>query len=245
MTPMYFIFSFYRFFTVTDPNALGAKLESLAKGHKLLGSIIVAEEGLNASLEASSYQNVSDFMQDLEDLIGIRPLDYRQSTSDRPGFRKLLIKLKRHILTFNAMAPSLDEINSVPALSASDFDALTSIEGSSAPILVDTRNDYEVARGTFHGAEHLEISEFAEFSEAFLSRYAGQEDRTYIVFCTGGIRCEKAAPFLVSSVFTNVLKLDGGILKYLEKQGPGRWNGEVFVFDDRLTLGADDVGFRS
>ena len=236
--------SFYRFVTVPDPEAWRGLLCTLAESLRLLGTVTIASEGINVSLASSDTAALADFMRAVRALPGLADVVCRETLGRAPGFNKLMVRVKRQILTFPEVDPpeamSVAAINATASLSPAAFAAAVRELGPDGLVL-DTRNNYEIDHGTFVGAEHLGIDEFCDFPAAFLSRYSTAKDRPILMYCTGGIRCEKAAAFAVAQGFTRVAKLEGGILAYIDAKTPELWQGECFVFDDRQAVTRADM----
>ncbi len=238
------ILSFYRFFALEDPQAKGEALHAAAVRFGLLGTILVAKEGLNcvfsgedAAIDVMAVALRGD--PDLEDVAMRRTL-VPENTDKAPPFKKLEMKVKRWIIRFaDDEDPSLDAILGGARLSPEDLDRLLA-EKRDDLVLVDTRNAYEVEAGTFAGAKHFPIERFSEFPEAFAAE--ADPSKTYVFFCTGGVRCEKVVPWARKAGFAHSFQLDGGILGYLAERGQSRWQGDCFVFDGRRAVGALDVG---
>jgi UPF0176 protein len=194
------------------------------------GTIIFAPEGANGFL-AGAPDSVRTALTDLRTLPGFSGLTAKESYSKEVPFGKLSVKLKKEIVTFRQDLPPAPTRRIAPGTLARWLD-----EGRDV-VLLDTRNVYEVRLGTFAGAHAFAIDHFVEF--AGLALPEEWKHKPVVTFCTGGIRCEKAAPYLASRGFTDVYQLEDGILGYFEKVGGRHWNGECFVFDQRIALGPD------
>ena len=228
--------SFYKFVSLSAPQEFGALLAARARDHGLLGTLLLAEEGLNASI-AGSVDAVSAFL----DFVRAQPSfaclsDVRQSLHDSAPFRRLKIKFKREIVTMGVagITPALRTGTHVEPAAWNDLLKDPSV------LLVDTRNSYEHRVGSFAGALDLGMDSFRQFpalSDAELER--GDATRV-AMFCTGGIRCEKASAYLLARGVDAVYQLSGGILNYLEQtpRESSQWLGECFVFDERVALDA-------
>ena len=229
--------SFYKFVTIADPRALGATLAAHARSAGLLGTVLLATEGLNASI-AGAPETVADFVDLVRSLRGFETLsDVRQSLHAAAPFRRFKIKYKREIVTLGVagIAPAARTGVHVPPA------AWNELIDDPQVLLIDARNSYEHRVGTFIGALDLGMENFREFPaliEAELERRGAQR---VAMFCTGGIRCEKASAYLLARGCAAVYQLAGGILRYLEEtpRETSRWQGECFVFDQRVALDAD------
>ncbi len=200
----------------------------------LRGTILLSPEGTNVFLSGRP-DAVKDFWLFFTSLHPFRDLTYKESFSNRHVYRRMLVKVKQEIISFGR-----DEIR--PAVSTSSRirskELKQWIDDGRDILLLDTRNDYEVELGSFRGAIDLNISNFRSFPEAAELLDEDIREKPVVTFCTGGIRCEKAAPFLESLGFNEVYQLDGGILQYLEECEGAHWEGECFVFDQRVAVDA-------
>lgn len=223
------ITAFYRFSEVPDPAALKAELLEKAGPLGMKALIILATEGLNGTAAFPDAAARSRFQDWLRGKFG--DIDFKDSESDIAPFRRLVIKLRPEIVTLKR--PDLRPAGPRRHLAAAEWDRAV----AAGAILLDTRNRFESRLGTFRGALTPEIARFEEFPEA-VRRANLPKDRPILIFCTGGIRCEKAILALEEQGYGDVAQLEGGILKYLEETGGGSWDGECFVFDDRVALTA-------
>ncbi|NNE35968.1 MAG: sulfurtransferase [Rhodothermales bacterium] len=198
----------------------------------LRGTILLSPEGTNVFLSGLP-EAVREFWSFYAALPPFTDLTYKESFSDRHVYSRMLVKIKREIIAFGR-----EEIR--PAVSTSSRvrsnELKQWIDEGRELLLLDTRNDYEVELGSFRGAVDLKISNFRSFPEAAEQLNEEYRHTPVVTFCTGGIRCEKAAPFLETLGFTEVYQLDGGILQYLEECGGAYWEGECFVFDQRVAI---------
>ncbi len=230
----------YRFVPIDDPAALQASIRGQAAGAGLKGTVLIAPEGINLFLagEPSALRGVLACLQDDVRFAGMVT---RESWSDAIPFARLKVKLKREIIAFRrdgidpvaAPAPFVDPLTLKRWLD-------TGCDDNGKPVvLLDTRNREEVAYGTFHGALSLPIDDFVQLPDALEAERDRLDGATVVSFCTGGIRCEKAAPFLRQQGFGDIRQLQGGILGYFEAVGGAHWQGACFVFDERIALGPD------
>jgi len=231
--------SAYKFVTLTDAAALRPILLERATNLQLKGTILLAEEGINLFL-AGSDTGVREFFAQLQTDKRFADLRAKESWSCRQPFQKMRVKLKAEIIRMNH--PTIQpEASRAPAVDAQTvrrwLDQGT--DDSGRPVVtLDTRNAFEVAHGTFRGAIDWGISKFSDFPKALLEHMSELQGKTVVSFCTGGIRCEKAAILMRDAGLQNVYQLEGGILKYLEDAGAAHYQGDCFVFDERLTLDA-------
>jgi UPF0176 protein len=239
MTAMpYKVAAFYQFASLPDFRALREPLRALCGDLALKGSVLLAHEGINGTL-AGHAEAIDEFVAALRhgDLFGgcLDQLEFKFSQSAVMPFGRLKVRLKKEIVTFGDQAA--DPTQRVGTyVEPKDWNDLIAASGT---VLIDTRNAFEVAIGTFEGAIDPAISSFGQFKE-FASRHLDPaRDRKIAMFCTGGIRCEKASSYLLAQGFAEVYHLKGGILSYLEQvpEADSRWRGECFVFDERVALG--------
>ena len=231
--------SAYRFVGIDDPPALRDRLAPRAGMLGLLGTILIAREGINLFL-AGAPEAVGTFLDDLRADQRFAGLEAKESWSQQQPFRKLLVKVKREIIRMNhpAIQPAAGR---APALDAATLkrwlDQGHDDEGRPV-VTLDTRNAFEVDQGTFEGALDWRLHKFSEFPAALQAHAAGLAGKTIVSFCTGGIRCEKAAILMREAGLDHVWQLDGGILKYFETAGAAHFRGHCFVFDERELLDA-------
>jgi UPF0176 protein len=239
MTAMsYKVVAFYQFAPLPDFRALREPLRALCADLKLKGSVLLAHEGINGTL-AGSHEAVNAFVTALRhgDLFAGRldHLELKFSSAETTPFGRLKVRLKKEIVTFGDDAA--DPMRQVGTyVDAKDWNELIA---SPDTVLIDTRNAFEIAIGTFEGAIDPAIASFGEFKQFAARHLDPVRHRKIAMFCTGGIRCEKASSYLLAQGFTEVYHLKGGILNYLEQvaETESRWRGECFVFDERVALG--------
>ena len=225
--------AFYRFAVIPDPAALRETLRAFCLTTDLQGTILIAGEGMNGTV-AGSPQAVAALQAHLEAIPGFSGLAYKMSFCDEQPFGHMRVKCKPEIVTMGF--PELPIAgNTGTYVSPADWDALITRPDV---VVVDTRNDYEVCEGSFAGAIDPQVSTFSEFPGWVDQHLDPQRDQHVAMYCTGGIRCEKATALLRAKGFAHVYHLQGGILSYFaEKNGqPGTWNGTCFVFDQRRTV---------
>ncbi|MCP3680974.1 MAG: sulfurtransferase [Gammaproteobacteria bacterium] len=226
--------SAYRFVTLNNLPKLRVELLQQCQMVGMKGTILLSQEGINIALSGNSaaVAALSDYFNGAACFAGIV---FKQSESATQPFRRLQVKIKDEIIRMNA--PTIQpEQHTVNHLSPEVFKQWLD-EGREVTIL-DTRNRYEVKVGTFNGAISLNIDHFSEFPAQAANQLAEQrlKQRPLVMFCTGGVRCEKAGPALEQQGFEQVYQLEGGILNYFEQCGDSYWQGECFVFDDRLAV---------
>jgi UPF0176 protein len=220
----------YRFVELAGLKELREELIALCKGVGLKGTILLSEEGVNLFV-AGPEGAVSKVMGRLREIPGLEDFEGKLSESDDQPFRRMLVRIKKEIISFGIEGVEPGKRTS-PKLTAKELKQWLD-EGRKITLL-DTRNDYEVKLGTFKGAVVPDIRTFREFPKAVRELPEELKDETVVMFCTGGIRCEKAGPFMEMEGFKNIYQLDGGILKYFEECGGDHYDGECFVFDQRV-----------
>ncbi len=211
-----------------------AEFRKLCADLDLRGTIMLSPEGINLFL-AGEEMPVRHLLQVLRQDPSFADLDVKESVSDSQPFSRMLVKLKREIIAFG-IAEICPEKRTSPKLKATE---LRQWLREGRPVrLLDTRNQYEVALGTFKNAEQLHINHFRDFPAAINQLPAAAKQEPIVMFCTGGIRCEKAGPMMEQAGFEQVYQLEGGILKYFEECGGEHYDGDCFVFDGRVALDA-------
>lgn len=224
--------SAYRFtpFAAEELPALREQLLASTRDLGLRGTILLATEGINLFI-AGSRPATDAFMSGLRAVPGLADLEPKESFSDEQPFNRMLVKIKKEIISFGV--EGIDPAR-MPAPRLDPRELKRWLDEGRPVTLLDTRNDYEVKLGTFQNAVVPVLDHFRGFPAAVRSLPAELKTRPVVTFCTGGIRCEKAAPFLVREGFSEVYQLEGGILKYFELCGGAHYEGECFVFDRRV-----------
>lgn len=236
----YTIAAFYKFTPLPDYEARQPTLSEALKTAGVFGTVLLASEGVNGTI-AGPESAIKSALMHLRALPGCSDLEAKFSESDEQPFMRLKVRLKREIVTMGV--PETDPRSIVGTYIAPE--AWNELITDPETVLIDTRNDYEVAIGTFEGAIDPSTKTFREFPEWFRNFRENLEAEgkspKVAMFCTGGIRCEKATSFLKSEGIDDVFHLQGGILKYLETvpEHDSKWNGECFVFDERVSVRHD------
>jgi UPF0176 protein len=229
----------YRFVAIDDPAAVVAWIRAEAERHALLGTVLVAGEGINLFL-AGEDAGIHAFLDTLRSDTRFFDIEIKLSRSETVPFARLKVKLKREIIAFrqdeasplHERAPAVRPETLVRWLDQGHDDAGRRV------VLLDTRNREECDYGSFSDAITLPIDNFVDFPAAIEERIASWQDATVVPFCTGGIRCEKAALWMQQHGLPHVVQLEGGILGYFERVGGRHYDGRCFVFDERVALDA-------
>lgn len=226
----------YRFAPFVARDAIAEELKAICLQAGIKGSLLIAHEGINGTI-AGSEAGVAAVIDHIRTLPGCAGLEVKYSTADHPPFQRLKVRLKKEIVTMGVAA--VDPVGGAGVhVDSADWNRLIAQPDT---LVIDTRNAYEVAIGSFPGALDPGTQTFGEFP-AWFDRLAESLDPAtappIAMFCTGGIRCEKATAYVKAKGFEAVYHLDGGILKYLEEVAPdeSRWDGECFLFDERVSV---------
>ncbi|AMO24610.1 sulfurtransferase [Ramlibacter solisilvae] len=232
--------SAYHFVPLPDAHTLRERLLGRAEALGLKGTILLAEEGINLFL-AGAAEAVRGFLQELRADARLAGLSAKESWSQRQPFGRLRVKVKREIIRMDhpAIRPAAGRAPALQALTLKRWLDQGHDDAGRPLALLDTRNGFEVDYGSFDSAIDWRLSRFSEFPQALRERRAELEGKAVVSFCTGGIRCEKAALVLQEAGLDTVWQLEGGILKYFEEAGGAHFHGRCFVFDEREALQAD------
>ncbi len=231
---MYTIAALYHFTPFDDPVALKPDLLDLCQTQGVRGTLLLAGEGINGTI-AGTRTGIDAVLAHIRSLSGCADLEWKESTAREMPFRKMKVRIKREIVTMGQ--PEVDPRACVGHyILPEDWNDLIQ---SPDVAVIDTRNDYEVAIGTFEGAVDPETKSFGEFPDWWEANKHRFHNKKIAMFCTGGIRCEKSTNYLLGQGVENVYHLKGGILRYLEEipQEKSTWHGECFVFDGRVSVG--------
>jgi len=228
----YIIAAFYRFVSLPDPASLREELLAAFGESDLRGTMLIAGEGVNGTL-AGSRELIDDLLSMLVDKVGLDRADVKFASSDEKPFKRLKFRLKSEIIAFRKS--EVDPTQSGRYVDPQEWNAVID---NNEVLLLDTRNNYETDLGTFAGATAPGIDTFSDFVTYVRENLDPAKHRKVAMFCTGGIRCEKASAFMLQEGFGEVYHLKGGILKYLEEvpQESSRWRGSCYVFDSRISV---------
>lgn len=222
--------SAYKFTPLENLPELRQRLLASCQAAGMRGTILLSPEGINIFLSGTR-GNMETVLSEVRCVPGLDDLTPKLSLSKEQPFNRMLVKIKKEIIAFGV--EGIDPArHPAPKLSAKELKQW--LDQGQPVTLLDTRNDYETRIGTFRGALTAGIEEFREFPNAVRKLSDELRKQPVVLFCTGGIRCEKAAPYLEREGFQNVFQLDGGILKYFEECGGAHYEGECFVFDRRV-----------
>ena len=234
----YKVAALYQFVPLPDFRDLKDPLHKLCLDLGIRGTLLLAHEGINGTV-AGSHEAIDALMTELREgalFMGrLDNLELKFSTATEMPFKRMKVRLKKEIVTLGD--PQTDPLRRVGTyVSPAEWNRLLEEPGI---VLLDTRNDFEVEMGTFEGAVDPRIKRFSEFKDFVRNELDPKQHRKVAMFCTGGIRCEKASSYMLVQGFEEVFHLKGGILKYLEEvsETESRWNGGCFVFDERVALG--------
>ncbi len=223
----------YKFTPLLDLPSLKASLEDVCRDHRICGTLLVAHEGINGTV-AGSREGIDALLGHLRAIPGCADLEHKESAAQAMPFYRMKVRIKKEIVTMGVEGVD-------PSVTVGDYvepEDWNALIADPEVVVIDTRNDYEVEIGTFEGAINPKTQTFRQFPEWFREQKDFDRGRKFAMFCTGGIRCEKATAFLKAQGFGQVYHLKGGILKYLETvpAEESLWRGECFVFDQRTSL---------
>lgn len=220
----------YQFAALTDLKEWRIRLLALCRSQGLKGTILLSTEGINLFM-AGPADGIGNLLEELRRRPGLETLTAKYSESARQPFTRLLVRIKKEIIAFGV--PGIDPAQRTsPKLAPHELKQW--LDEGRPVTLLDTRNDYEVKLGTFRGARTLGLEHFRNFPQAVDALPPELKDQPIVMFCTGGIRCEKAGPYMEREGFSSIYQLEGGILKYFEECGSAHYDGECFVFDQRV-----------
>jgi UPF0176 protein len=236
MTQTIVVAALYKFVSLPDYESLREPLLETLKAHDIKGTLLLAEEGINGTVSGTR-ESIDALLAWMKADDRFAELDHKESYSDTHPFYRTKVKLKREIVTIGV--PDVDPNQRVGTyVEPQEWNAIIS---DPEVLVIDTRNDYEVEIGSFEGAVDPRTRSFREFPEYVRKHYDPTRHKKVAMFCTGGIRCEKASSYMLNEGFEEVYHLKGGILNYLEKvpENESLWRGECFVFDNRVTVRHD------
>jgi len=229
------VLAFYKFVAVEDPEEVQRELLQLGNKLDIKGTILLASEGVNGTI-VGEQQHLQRMQQALHQRFGALPFKWSELNEENLGFYRYKVKIKSEIVTMGV--PDLDLQQTGEHVSPERWHELLD---DPDVVVIDTRNTYEIDIGTFPTAVNPDTTNFREFPQWVAEHLDPAEHKQVAMFCTGGIRCEKASAFMQQAGFAKVYQLDGGVLRYLEQVQPedNRWQGECFVFDQRVSVTAE------
>jgi UPF0176 protein len=230
---MWSVAALYRFQTVPDPEGLAAALRASCDDNAICGTLIVANEGINGTIAAAHDAQMENILTLVR--AHFDALELKMSSASEKPFQKMKVKVKSEIVTMRT--PHIDPAeNAGTYVDAKDWNELIA---DLDVVIIDTRNSFEFQKGTFERAIDPGTNSFQEFPDYVEKALDPKKHKKIAMFCTGGIRCEKASSYMVAKGFEQVYHLKGGILKYLEDvpEDQSKWQGRCFVFDERESLG--------
>ena len=237
---MYIISALYKFHNIPDPRKIHNEIREELKKNSIKGTVLVGSEGINGTISARCSKNLNESLAFIRSISGFKNIDTKNSFSKKSPFVRLKVKLKKEIVTIGDSSVN-PNINRGDYVEPNEWNKIIEDEDV---LLIDTRNKYECTIGTFRNALNPNTTKFREFpkwleSQNFSDSY--KKNKKVAMFCTGGIRCEKASSLMKTKGFKNVYHLKGGILNYFESvpEKESLWNGECFVFDDRVSIKHD------
>ena len=222
----------YKFTPITDTKLLQEKIINLSEENNLKGTVLISDKGINFSV-AGLIENTSNFLKVIKKDEQFSDIDIKTTFNEYQPFRKMLVRIKKEIISMG-----VDEINpyEFTGEKIKPFELNKKLDAGEDVILLDTRNEYEVRLGTFENAIDLNLDSFRDFPTKINDLREQIGDKEIVMFCTGGVRCEKASALMLKSGFKNVKQIDGGVINYFKETGGAHWKGDCFVFDDRVAL---------
>ena len=228
-----YIYTFYRFKNLIEVRSLKIKLDKYLKNKLILGTVLLANEGVNGTISGTK-KDLNEFIHFIKQTLKIRKLSIKISQNKFIPFYRLKIRLKKEIVTIGDKTIKPEKITG-KHIDPKNWDKIID---NKKYMIIDTRNNYEVSIGSFKNAINPKTKSFREFPK-FIEKLNIKKKQPIAMFCTGGIRCEKASSYLLKNGFKDVSQLDGGILNYLEVKKKDKsisWHGECFVFDNRVAV---------
>ena len=225
----------YKFTPIEDTSNLQKDISNCSNKLKLKGTVLISNKGLNFSI-AGTRDNVDTFIEFLYTYERFKNMPIKTTYNDYQPFRKMLVRIKKEIISMG-----VDDIDPFVFTGAkiSPLELNEKLNNNEDVVLLDTRNEYEVRLGTFENAIDLNLDSFRDFPNEMEYLKKTLEGKDIVMFCTGGVRCEKASALMLKNGFKNVRQIDGGIINYFKETGGNHWKGDCFVFDDRVALDKD------
>ena len=222
----------YKFIKISDKQILKKELVAECNRLALKGTVLISDKGINFSISGTA-KNIQILIKFLRKDSRFEDIDLKTTFNEYQPFRKMLVRIKKEIISMGI--DGIDPSN-LTATKIDPIELVEKLDKNNDLILLDIRNEYEVRLGTFENAIDLNLDSFRDFPEQINKLKNTLEEKEIIMFCTGGIRCEKASALMIKNGFKNVKQIDGGVINYFIQTGGRHWNGDCFVFDDRVAL---------
>ena len=233
LTEKIYIYTFYRFEDLKNISYIKYQLDTFSKNKLILGTILIANEGINGTISGTK-KNLDLIIKEIKKILKIKKLSLKISSNQFIPFYRLKIRLKKEIVTIGDPSIKPKKLSG-KHVQPKDWDKIINDKNY---LIIDTRNEYEISVGSFKNSLNPYTNCFRDFPKK-IKNLSVDKKQPIAMFCTGGIRCEKASSYLIKNGFKNVFQLDGGILNYLEykkNKKTNTWNGECFVFDNRVSI---------
>ncbi len=229
-----FVYTFYRFLKINDKKKLKKEFDKYLSGKPIRGTILIADEGINGSV-SSDIENLDKLILFIKKAINIRKLDVKINNSKFVPFNRMKVRLKKEIVTLGKGDLKIEKLNEAK-IHPKNWNRIISSKNT---ILIDVRNKFEIKIGKFKNAINPNTDSFRDFPK-FVSKLKVEKNTKIAMYCTGGVRCEKASAYLKTKGYNNVLQLKGGIIEYLKYKSGSKensmWRGDCFVFDNRVAI---------
>ena len=225
----------YKFTPIDDELLLRETILKYSTDLNLKGTVLISSKGLNFSVSGTK-KNIDNFIVFIHSDKRFSDVDIKITYNKYQPFRKMLVRIKKEIISMG-----VEEINpfQFTGQKISPKELNSKLDNNEEIVLLDTRNEYEVRLGTFRNALDLDLDSFRDFPEAIEKLREELNGKEVVMFCTGGIRCEKASALMLENGFENIKQIEGGVINYFKETGGKHWNGDCFVFDDRVALNTD------
>ena len=227
----------YKFTPIDDELLLRETILKYSTDLNLKGTVLISSKGLNFSVSGTK-KNIDNFIVFIHSDKRFSDVDIKITYNKYQPFRKMLVRIKKEIISMG-----VEEINpfQFTGQKISPKELNSKLDNNEEIVLLDTRNEYEVRLGTFKNALDLDLDSFRDFPEEIEKLREELNGKEVVMFCTGGIRCEKASALMLENGFENIKQIEGGVINYFKETGGKHWNGDCFVFDDRVALNTDLV----
>jgi len=225
----------YKFTPIDDELLLRETILKYSTDLNLKGTVLISSKGLNFSVSGTK-KNIDNFIVFIHSDKRFSDVDIKITYNKYQPFRKMLVRIKKEIISMG-----VEEINpfQFTGQKISPKELNSKLDNNEEIVLLDTRNEYEVRLGTFKNALDLDLDSFRDFPEEIEKLREELNGKEVVMFCTGGIRCEKASALMLENGFENIKQIEGGVINYFKETGGKHWNGDCFVFDDRVALNTD------